>query len=162
MKACVAALICSCLALPVLAQDEGEGAILHLAFPDAPAEFDAVPGRAGLTRFSALDAISFEGQAGRARLVITLSLPPDAGPDPQPLDARVIYRADGFGTAWQSIAPPGPESFSFHDLALSGPRPRIVGTFTLPLCHRASLLAPPDPARCEVATGRFDTVLHID
>ncbi|TVR47289.1 MAG: hypothetical protein EA386_08210 [Rhodobacteraceae bacterium] len=162
MKACVAALIWSCLTLPVLAQDQGSSAVLHLAFPDAPARFDVVPGRAGLTRFSALDAISLEGQAGRARLVIELALQPDAGPDPQPLDARVIYRRDGFGTAWQSIAPPGPDSFAFHDLALSGPHPRIAGTFTLPLCHRATLLETPDPERCKIATGRFDTVLQLD
>ncbi len=136
--------------------------VMQFDFPGAPAEFDAVPGRAGMTRFAALDALSIEGQAGPARLVVELALPPGADPATPPLEARVTYRPEGFATAWQSIAPPDAAQLVLTEIALSGPRPRIAGSFEIPLCFRPALLVPPDPDQCRTATGSFATVLTID
>jgi hypothetical protein len=160
----VRALAClagACAAVGLVAGPTAASDFLTFDFADAPSRFEPVPQRAGMTRFAMLDAISFEGAAGPARLVIELALPAQAELGTQPVDARVTYRPDGFTQYWQTIAI-APDAFVFETLALSGPTPRIVGTFEVSLCLRLSLMQPANPAQCQTASGRFDTALQID
>ncbi len=129
---------------------------------DAPEQFQPVPERAGMTRFATLDAISLEGAAGTARLVVNLALPPDARPGVQPLDARVTYRPDGFVDYWETPDLPGSDAFAFTLLDLSGPQPQIEGSFQVRLCRRASVMQPADPKDCRTARGTFASELQID
>lgn len=160
MKPPAAALALLCLSTPIQAAAEND--FLHFVFRDAPAQFQPVPGRAGMTRFSMLDAISLEGQAGAARLVVKFALPPDAAPGAQPLDARVSYRPDGYVDYWQTAELPAPGAFIFERVQLSGPRPRIAGRFEVTLCARASVMVAHDTGTCSVARGRFASDLQID
>ncbi|MCC5991798.1 MAG: hypothetical protein JJT99_04670 [Rhodobacteraceae bacterium] len=164
MKPSAASLALLCLILPMqtTAQGVADSEFLRFVFSDAPAQFQPVPGRAGMTRFSMLDAISIEGQAGAARLVVKFALPPEAGIDAQPIDARVSYRPDGYVNYWQTAKLPAPGSFIFEQVQLSGPRPRIAGHFEVTLCARASVIAAHDTGNCRVATGSFATKLQID
>jgi hypothetical protein len=150
------------LALAVLPAPAPAGGEMTLDFPDAPGRFVPVPGGAGLTRFRALDAIGIDGQAGRARLVIEIALPPGAGPLDAPLDARVSFRPAGFRDYWQTTGPLPSGAIALDTVALSGPSPRIAGRFRVVLCRRASAMAPADPGDCHPAAGRFDTTLQID
>ena len=151
------ALILALAAGPVSA----EGA-LALAFPGAPKRFAAVPGGAGITRFSILDAVGIEGAAGAARLTLEIALPPDAGPGTAPLDARVTYRPEGFRDYWQTAAVPPPGAIVLEEVALRGPAPRLAGRFRVTLCRRASVMVAADPGDCRIAAGTFDTPLQID
>ena len=160
MKPPAAALALLCLVTPIQAPAESD--YLRLEFRDAPAQFQPVPGRAGMTRFSMLDAISLEGQAGAARLVVKFALPPDAAPDAQPLDARVTYRPHGYVDYWQTAELPAPGAFIFEQVQLSGPRPRVTGRFEVTLCARASVMDMHDSGNCSVARGRFASDLQID
>jgi len=162
VKLTVTALFGAVLALPVLAQDAPGASVLQFDFPGAPKAFAPVPGRAGLTRFGALDALSIEGQAGSARLVVEFALPPDAGPDAAPIDARVTFRPDGFTNFWQTAEMSGSQAIRLTQVALSGPQPRIAGSFAVTLCARASVLRPADPDTCQIARGEFSTQLQID
>jgi hypothetical protein len=140
---------------------KADAPFLRFEFGAAATTYEKVPQRAGMTRFLVLDAISLEGASGQARLVIELAMPPEAGMDAQPLDARVTYRPDGFVDFWQTITIP-PDGFVFDVVELSGPSPRIAGSFALPLCERASIMVPADPARCQMAQGQFATDLQLD
>lgn len=139
---------------------EGE-ASLHLRFDGAARVFTLVTegGRSGFTRFAVLDAVSIEGQAGPARLVVEITLPPGAASGAPPWDARISFRPKGFRDYW--VSPPAfPEgALVIEHLTLSDPAPRIAGRFDVPLCFTRSPLHPPDPARCLPASGRFDTPL---
>ena len=150
-----------CLVMSAQARAD-EVVVLRFAFADAPQEFTYIPGRAGMTRFSMLDAISIEGQAGAARLVVKFALPPDAGPGAQLLDARVTYRPDGFADFWQTVDIPAPEAFRFERVVLTGPRPEIAGRFNVALCPRVSIMRPADLEGCRMASGQFATHLQID
>lgn len=118
--------------------------------------------RTGFTRFLTVDAVSIEGTDGRARFVVELSMPPTAGATDGPHDARLIYRPDGWRDYWMS--PPGiPEgAIAIEHVDLSGPAPRIAGSFLVPLCFTASPLHAPDLERCLPASGAFDTALVRD
>lgn len=151
--------LAACLAQPLAAEPLFS---LQFTFPDAARDFAPVPGRAGITRFMILDAISFEGAAGPSRLVVQLALPPEATRATSPVDARITYRPDGFTAYWETPDIPPPGAIRFTTLALDGPQARIAGTFAVTLCHRASVLHPADPARCAEATGRFDMELQHD
>ncbi len=135
---------------------------MSLEFADAPAQFQPVPRRAGMTRFSMLDAISFEGAAGPTRLVVEIGLPPRAPLDATPVDARVTYRPDGFTDYWQTIGMPRAGEFTFTQLDLSGPRPQIAGEFRVTLCQRASVMVLANTEACRQAVGTFATHLQID
>ena len=161
-----ACLVLACALIPACAVATATRAggvdFMRFDFADAPGQFQPVPDRVGMTRFSILDAISFEGAAGPARLVVKLALPPGAAPGAQPVDARVTYRPDGFSDFWQTADMPGPDAFAFTRLELSGPAPQIVGTFQVLLCRRASVMVPADPETCQRATGAFATELQTD
>lgn len=118
--------------------------------------------RAGFTRFMTVDAVSVEAVDGAARLVLEFALPPDARTGDQPHDARISFRPDGWRDYW--VSPPRfPDGgVTIEHLDLSGPVPRIAGQFAVPLCHVASPLQRPDPARCLPARGRFDVILGRD
>lgn len=160
MKALACGLAGLVLVTPFLAQ--AEPAFLSFDFGAAPAQFQPVSGRAGITRFAMLDAISLEGQAGAARLVVKFALPPDAGTSAQPLDARVTYRPDGYVDYWQTAERPAPGAIIFEQVQLSGPRPRIAGRFEVTLCARASVMVAHDTGNCSLARGRFESELQID
>jgi hypothetical protein len=99
---------------------------------------------------------------GSARLVLELALPPGARTGDSPHDARVSFRPEGWRDYWVS-SPDLPEGAVVIDhLDLSGPIPRIVGRFALPLCFTPTPVHMPDPARCLPASGRFDTQLVQD
>lgn len=70
------------LGIPFLvASAFGAGADTAMTFRfqdiEQPFALDDPQSRAGFTRFMSVDAVSFEGVAGAARLVVQLSLPPD-------------------------------------------------------------------------------------
>jgi hypothetical protein len=118
--------------------------------------------RTGFTRFLTLDAVSIEGVAGPARLVVELSLPPGARSGDQPHDARISFRPDGWRDYW--VTPPDlPAGAVILDhIDLSGSEPRIAGWFAAPLCLTRSPVHTPDPERCLPASGRFATPLARD
>lgn len=146
--------------MPATAEHAAGPAFLSFTFDGASIQFG--PDRAGMTRFAMLDAISLEGVADRARLVVKFALPPEAGLDAHPLDARVTYRPDGFADFWQSIDAPGPGAFVFDAVQLSGPGPRVAGRFEVTLCRRASVMVQADRSDCRAAKGAFATELQID
>lgn len=150
-----------CLPCAGLAGPGSPADFLSLQFPDAPAAFTKLPRRAGMSRFATLDAISFEGEAGPARLVVKFALRQDADHQPLLLDARVTYRPDGFTDFWQTITVEA-GAFAFDTLDLSGPAPHVAGAFTVSLCRRASVMVPADPEECQTASGHFNTDLQID
>lgn len=115
--------------------------------------------RTGFIRFASLDAVSIEGAAGSARLVVEMSLRPAARTGDQPHDARISYRPDGWRDYW--VSPPDfPEGALVIDhLDLSGPSPRIAGHFAVSLCFTPTPLHTPDLTNCLPASGRFDTAL---
>lgn len=115
--------------------------------------------RTGFTRFLSVDAVSIEGAAGPARLVLEISLPPGAQTGDQPRDARISFRPDGWRDYW--VSPPNfPEgALRIDQLDLSGPSPRIVGHFAVPLCFTPTPLHTPDLTNCLPASGRFETAL---
>jgi len=115
--------------------------------------------RTGFTRFASVDAVSIEGAAGAARLVVEMSLRPAARTGDQPHDARISYRPDGWRNYW--VSPPDfPRGALVIDhLDLSGPAPRIAGHFAVPLCFTPTPLHTPDLTNCLPASGRFDTAL---
>lgn len=118
--------------------------------------------RTGFTRFLTVDAVSMEGASGPARLVLEFSLPPGSRTGDVPHDARISFRPDGWRDYW--VSPPDfPDgAVTIKHLDLSGPAPRIAGYFTVPLCFTQSPIHPPDPNRCQLATGVFDTALVPD
>jgi hypothetical protein len=138
----------------------GEG-VVTLAFQGAAHEFRTSTdgARAGFARFAAIDAVSFEGEAGPARLVVELSLPPDAGPGTVPLAARVIWRPDGFRDYW--VSPPGvpPGAVRIDRVDLRADVPEIAGAYRLPLCPVAGPLVAPAADDCPLAEGRFAVTL---
>lgn len=155
MKTGFFALILS-LPAPVMAQDwivlEFQGAQISFTLDDPLA-------RAGFTRFMSVDAVSFEGVVGPARLAIELALPP--GGD-RPHDARIMFRPDGYRDYWLSPLVFPDDGVVIDDLTLSGADARISGRFETPLCFTATALTLPDPARCDLARGQFQTGLHSD
>jgi len=151
-----------CLALVALPAAARDGGVMTLDFPDAPGRFATVPGGAGITRFSMLDAIGIEAAAGSARLVLEIALPPGARPGAAPVDAWVTYRPDGFRDYWQTAEPPLPGAIVVKDVGLRGPSPWIAGRFRVLLCRRASMMVPADPGACRPAAGTFHTTLQID
>jgi len=144
------------LPAPVMAQDwivlEFQGAQMSFTLDDPLA-------RAGFTRFMSVDAVSFEGVAGPARLAIELSLPP--GGD-NPHDARIMFRPDGYRDYWLSPLAFPKGGVVIDDLTFSGPDARISGRFETPLCFTATALTLPDPANCDLARGQFQTGLQPD
>lgn len=135
-----------------------------LGLVGAPDRFALVTdgGRTGASRFARLTAVSLEGRAGPARVVIELSLPPGADPAKRVLDGRVIYRPDGFRDFWISHGPLPTDALTVEALDLTPGAARIAGRFSLPLCPVTSVLAAPDPTRCAPAEGRFDAPLILD
>ena len=119
-------------------------------------------GRTGVTRFVTVDAVSIEGVDGPAGLVLELAFTPGARSDDQPHDARISYRPDGWRDYW--VSPPDfpPGAVVIDHLDLSGPEPRIAGSFAMPLCFTPSPVHTPDPARCLPASGRFAAPLERD
>lgn len=118
--------------------------------------------RTGFTRFVSVDAVSIEGADGRARLVIELAMPPRTRSTDSPHDVRISFRPDGWRDYW--VSPPGvpAAAVEIEHIDLSGPSPRIIGRFALPLCFTPSPIHVPDPAKCLPASGRFDTALVRD
>lgn len=154
------ALVCAC-AMGAAQSASPDVAFMTFDFSGAPEHFSKLPDRAGMTRFSALDAISFEGVAGPEHLVVKIAIAAGATKQDPLLDARVTYRPNGFTNYWQSIEI-APDAFHFDLLELSGMTPRIAGGFTVSLCHRASVMTQPDPEQCQTAQGQFFTDLQID
>ena len=141
------------------------------ADPGLSLEFDGVThvfvpqmdgARTGFTRFLSVDAVSIEGADGQARLVVELALPPRAQTTDIPHDARISFRPDGWRDYWVSPHDFPEGSVAIDHIDLSGPSPRIVGRFALPLCFTPTPVHTPDPARCLPASGRFDTALVRD
>jgi len=138
----------------------------HLSFVFDEAAYVFVPqmdgSRTGFSRFASVDAVSIEGADGPARLVLELALPPGSRTGDRPHDARISFRPDGWRDYW--VSPPDfpPGAVQIDHLDLAGLAPRIAGRFDVALCFTRSPLRPPDPARCLVATGRFDTPLVAD
>lgn len=118
--------------------------------------------RTGFTRFTVVDAVSIEGADGPARLVLELAFPPGARTGAGPHDARISFRPDGWQNYWVSPPDLPIDAVTVDHLDLSGPDPRIVGRFVVPLCFTPSPLHTPDAARCVEASGRFDTALVRD
>lgn len=141
---------------PVAAQS-----VMELDFQGQNLRFDLdhPMSRAGFTRFMTVDAVSFEGVAEAARLVIELALPPSGD---TPHDARIMFRPDGYRDYWLSplVFPAG--GVVIESVQLRGIAPHIAGEFETPLCFTASPLVLPDPARCDIARGRFQTELRPD
>ncbi len=131
---------------------------MRLHFPDAAQEFalDDPQSRAGFTRFMSVDAVSFEGVAGAARLVVQLSLPPGGA---VPHDARILFLPDGWRDYWVSplVFPEG--GVVVEALALTGTAPRIAGRFDVDLCFTRSPMHLPDMDKCHRASGDFATGL---
>lgn len=118
--------------------------------------------RTGFTRFMVVDAVGIEGADGPARLVLELAFPPGARTGDAPHDARISFRPDGWRDYWTSPPDLPVDAIAVDHLDLSGPDPRIVGRFAVPLCFTPSPLHTPDAARCVQASGRFDTALVRD
>ena len=120
--------------------------------------------RTGFTRFAALDAVSMEGAPleGAERLVLQFSLPPGAGISVAVLDARIMFRTDGWRDYWVSPLVFPADAIRFEELQLSGPTPRIAGRFDVELCPVVSPLHLPDMAECSSARGSFRTELIRD
>ena len=118
--------------------------------------------RTGFSRFATLEAVSIEGAAGPARLVLEMSLPPGARAGDAPYAARISFRPDGWRDYW--VSPPGQPRVAvrIEQVDLAGPAPRIAGSFEAPLCFTPTPLHPPDPATCRTASGRFATPLVPD
>ncbi len=118
--------------------------------------------RTGFTRFASVDAVSIEGAAGPARLVLELALPPGSRTGDQPHDARISFRPDGFRNYWVSPPEIPQGAVTINLLDLSGPSPRVAGHFHVPLCFAATPIHTPDLSHCLPASGRFDTALVRD
>lgn len=117
---------------------------------------------AGFTRFMAVDAVSIHAVAVYGRLVLEIALPPRARQGDHPHDARILFQPDGWRNYWSS-PPDFPDGgVVVTDLDLSGPAPWIAGHFSVPLCFTQSPIHTPNLARCQPATGRFDTRLTLD
>ena len=119
-------------------------------------------GQTGFTRFISVDAVSIAGADGPARLVLELAFPPGARSGDAPHDARISYRPQGWRDYW--VSPPAfpPGAVRVEHLDLSGPSPRITGSFALALCATATPMQQPDLTRCRTVSGRFDTPLVPD
>lgn len=134
---------------------------MSFAFQGETWEFalDDPQSRAGFTRFMSVDAVSFEGVAGAARLVVQLSLPPGGS---VPHDARILYLPDGWREYWVSplVFPKG--GVVVQGLQLSGDQPFIAGHFAVDLCFTRSPMHLPDPEDCAPAEGRFHTPLRAE
>ena len=118
--------------------------------------------RTGFSRFATLEAVSIEGAAGPARLVLEVSLPRGARAGDAPCAARMSFRPDGWRSYWVSPPDLPGAAVSVEELDLSGPSPRIAGRFEAPLCFTPTPLHPPDATRCRTASGRFATPLVPD
>lgn len=131
---------------------------MSLHFQDFTQDFalDDPQSRAGFTRFMSVDAVSFEGVAGAARLVVQLSLPPGGS---VPHDARILFLPEGWRDYWVSplVFPEG--GVVLEALALSGTAPRIAGRFDVDLCFTRSPMHLPDMDKCHRASGEFATAL---
>lgn len=150
------------LGIPFLvASAFGAGADTAMTFRfqdiEQPFALDDPQSRAGFTRFMSVDAVSFEGVAGAARLVVQLSLPPDGA---VPHDARILFLPDGWRAYWVSplVFPEG--GVVVETLRLSGDAPYIAGRFEVDLCFTQSPMHLPDPQNCAPASGRFATPLQ--
>ena len=118
--------------------------------------------RTGFTRFMSVDAVSIEGKDGGATLVLELSLPPGARTGDAPHDARISFRPEGWRDYWVSPVEFPEGGIVIEHLDLSSQTPEISGRFAVPLCHTATPIHAPDPARCLPASGRFSTALVRD
>ncbi len=131
---------------------------LQFRFQDIAQDFalNAPQSRAGFTRFMSVDAVSFEGVAGDARLVVQLSLPPGGS---MPHDARILFLPEGWRDYWVSplVFPEG--GVTVEALRLSGTEPRIAGRFDVDLCFTRSPMHLPDMDQCYRASGAFATDL---
>lgn len=150
------------LAIAMASTAAGEtGGAITFEFQGRVQEFATVleGARTGVTRFNALEAVSLEGGAGPAQLVIEMSLPPEGAAGAPPLAVRVIYRPAGFRDYWVTPAGLSPESLRIGAIDLRSPTPEIVGSFSVPLCPVASPMHQPQLELCLMASGCFDTPL---
>ena len=156
-----AALAAALAALPGAAP---AGAVLTLTIDGSVHSF--VPqmegARTGFSRFATLEAVSIEGTDGPGRMVVELSLPSGARAGDAPYAVRISFRPDGWRDYWVSPPELPGAAVTVEALDLSGPAPRIAGSFEAPLCFTPTPLHPPDATRCRTASGRFATPLVPD